>query len=159
MHNPLWSCNIKTTLLHFSCGLIWFVDMTFFFYISQNAWFKILLVHSVSSKHKRLLVCLQVFQNRFSARPYFLPLCPSHCILCFPLLSLVFYLCVLLSLFLLKCERHFPFAYPAELLSLGVRMTGSQPDGTEQVWNMWPPLLRRRGGRSEEKEEGVGEWD
>lgn len=36
------------------------------------------------------------------------------------------------------------------LLSPGVRMTGSQSDGTEQVYSMWPPLLRGRMQRGEE---------
>lgn len=73
-------------------------------------------------------------------------------------LSLVFSLCVLFTVSAQVCrgpehEGCSPVAYPAELLSPGVRMTGSQPDGTEQVCSMWPPLLRGRmqGG----EEEGV----
>lgn len=60
---------------------------------------------------------------------------------------MLFFLSLFLSLFLLRCagggvggrgghEGGSPVAYPADLLSPGVRMTGSQPDGTEQVYSM-----------------------
>lgn len=42
---------------------------------------------------------------------------------------------------------------PAELLSPGVVMTGSQPDGTEQVFGTWPPLWR--GGAAERGTGGI----
>lgn len=38
---------------------------------------------------------------------------------------------------------------PQSSPSPGVGMTGSQPDGTEQVCSMWPPLLRGRMGGGE----------
>lgn len=86
----------------------------------------------------------------------------SHFVLC---LTLSPHSSVFFSAFLLRCAGarrremsecmcgEWGGEYPAEPLSPELRMTGSQPDGTEQVYSMWPPLCRVR--KQGEEEGGV----
>lgn len=176
--------NIKSAPQRFDCGEIWFViimvpDLFFFLPKPHGLKFTWLISFPQSSTDIFFLQVFLIFLpvSRCSFCPY---LFLSHCILClsslplFSSLSLFFSLCVFLTLSAQVCwgleqeeEKEeekvggvggSPVVYPAEPPSPGVRMTGSQPDGTEQVCSMWPPLWRgRKQGGEEEEERGV-EW-
>lgn len=71
-----------------------------------------------------------------------------------PALSHLPFLCAVVIFLLLRCARvrsvRAVFIPCRAALSPGVGMTGSQPDGTEQVCSMWPLLRGGRGGWSDE---------